>query len=145
VLRRASLARALGASRSIAGFTGALKRLSDIALASVGLLIAFPAMLWIAAVAKVQDGGPAIFRQVRVGRDGKPFTMLKFRTMVVDAEARQADLIALSDGHGAFFKLRHDPRSPSSAGSCASSRSTNSRSSSTSSMAQYHSSAHVRT
>jgi lipopolysaccharide/colanic/teichoic acid biosynthesis glycosyltransferase len=110
VLRRASLARALGASRSIAGFIGALKRLSDIALASVGLLIAFPAMLWIAAVAKVQDGGPAIFRQVRVGRDGKPFTMLKFRTMVVDAEARQADLIALSDGHGAFFKLRHDPR-----------------------------------
>jgi lipopolysaccharide/colanic/teichoic acid biosynthesis glycosyltransferase len=110
VLRRGSLARALGASRSVVGFTGALKRLSDIALAAVGLLIVFPLMLSIAIAIKLQDGGPVIFRQLRIGRDGKPFTMLKFRSMVVDFEARKADHIALPEGHGGLFMLRYDPR-----------------------------------
>jgi lipopolysaccharide/colanic/teichoic acid biosynthesis glycosyltransferase len=81
VLRRASLARALGVSRSTVGFTGALKRLADIVLTSVALLIVSPLMLTIAALITLQDGGPVIFRQVRIGRDGKPFTMLKFRSM----------------------------------------------------------------
>jgi lipopolysaccharide/colanic/teichoic acid biosynthesis glycosyltransferase len=81
LLRRASLARALGVSRSVVGFSGALKRLGDIVLASVGLLIASPLMLTIAAVVKLQDGSPPIFRQTRIGQDGKPFTVLKFRSI----------------------------------------------------------------
>lgn len=59
---------------------------------------------------KAQDRGPVIFRQTRVGRGGELFTLLKFRSMVIDAENRKANLLALSDGHGALFKLQNDPR-----------------------------------
>ncbi len=51
-----------------------------------------------------------IFRQARIGRDGKPFTMLKFRSMVVDAEDRKLDLMAHNEGKGGLFKLSDDPR-----------------------------------
>jgi lipopolysaccharide/colanic/teichoic acid biosynthesis glycosyltransferase len=79
-------------------------------LASVGLLIISPLMLGIAAVIKLQDGGPVIFRQARIGRDGKQFTMLKFRSMVVDAEDRKPDLMDSNEGKGGLFKLSDDPR-----------------------------------
>ena len=79
-------------------------------MASVGLLIISPVMLAIAAGVKLQDGGPIIFRQARIGRQGKPFTMLKFRSMVVDAEARKLELMAHNEGKGGLFKLSHDPR-----------------------------------
>jgi exopolysaccharide biosynthesis polyprenyl glycosylphosphotransferase len=92
------------------GWRRIVKRASDIVLTSVGLLIISPLMLCIAAVVKLQDGGPVIFRQTRVGRGGELFTMLKFRSMVVDAEIRKVDLMALSEGNGALFKLRNDPR-----------------------------------
>ena len=54
--------------------------------------------------------GPAIFRQTRVGKDGHPFMVCKFRTMVVDAEQRKAALLAHNDGNGVLFKMRSDPR-----------------------------------
>ena len=76
----------------------------------MGLLIISPLMLCIAAVVKLEDGGPVIFRQTRVGRGGELFTMLKFRSMVVDAENRKADLMARNEGNGGLFKLRDDPR-----------------------------------
>ena len=76
-------------------------------------------MLVITALIKLQDGGPVIFRQTRVGRGGELFTLLKFRSMVIDAEARKVDLLALNEGHGALFKLRDDRASPASADSCA--------------------------
>ena len=92
------------------GWQRLIKRVGEIVLTSVGLIAAAPVMLAIAAAVKLQDRGPVIFRQARVGRGGKLFTMLKFRSMVVDADARKTDLLALNEGHGALFKLRDDPR-----------------------------------
>jgi exopolysaccharide biosynthesis polyprenyl glycosylphosphotransferase len=92
------------------GWRRLVKRATDIVLSSIGLLIISPLMLGIAAVVKLQDDGPVIFRQARIGRDGKPFTMLKFRSMVVDAEDRKLQLMANNEGKGGLFKLSHDPR-----------------------------------
>jgi exopolysaccharide biosynthesis polyprenyl glycosylphosphotransferase len=92
------------------GWRRLLKRATDLALTSFGLFIISPLMLGIAAVIKLQDGGPVIFRQARIGRDGKPFTMLKFRSMVVDAEDRKFELMAHNEGKGGLFKLSNDPR-----------------------------------
>jgi exopolysaccharide biosynthesis polyprenyl glycosylphosphotransferase len=92
------------------GWRRLVKRLSDIVLTSVGLLIIAPLMICIAAVIKLQDGGPVIFRQSRIGREGKPFTMLKFRSMVVDAEERKLELMSFNEGKGGLFKLNRDPR-----------------------------------
>jgi exopolysaccharide biosynthesis polyprenyl glycosylphosphotransferase len=93
-----------------AGWRRLIKRILDVALSAVGLFVTAPIMLIIAAVVKLQDHGPVMFRQTRVGRRGEPFSMIKFRSMVIDAEARKAELLALNDGHGALFKLRDDPR-----------------------------------
>ena len=92
------------------GWRRVVKRASDIVLTSIGLVIISPFMLFIAAVIKLQDGGPVIFRQSRVGRGGKPFTMLKFRSMVVDAEDRKLGLMSNNEGKGGLFKLSRDPR-----------------------------------
>ncbi len=89
-----------------------LKRWLDLALASVTLLLASPVMLVIALAIKLTDRGPVLFRQKRVGRDGELFHMFKFRSMVVDAEARLAALKAEAgnERHGPLFKLERDPR-----------------------------------
>jgi exopolysaccharide biosynthesis polyprenyl glycosylphosphotransferase len=92
------------------GWRRVVKRLSDLVLTSVGLLIISPLMLGIAAAIKLQDRGPVIFRQARIGRGGEPFTMLKFRSMVVDADDRKLELMANNEGKGGLFKLTHDPR-----------------------------------
>ena len=92
------------------GWRRLVKRVTDLVLASVGLLIISPLMLLIAAVIKLQNGGPVIFRQARIGRGGEPFTMLKFRSMVVDAEDRKLELMAHNEGKGGLFKLSRDPR-----------------------------------
>lgn len=74
------------------------------------MLLASPLLLVTALLVRLTSRGPALFRQKRVGRAGVEFTMLKFRTMSVDAEARKADLHALDEGNGILFKLRDDPR-----------------------------------
>jgi exopolysaccharide biosynthesis polyprenyl glycosylphosphotransferase len=74
------------------------------------LLLALPFMLVVTAAIRLTSKGPALFRQTRVGVDGREFTMLKFRSMVMDAEARREDLLGLSDGNGVLFKMRDDPR-----------------------------------
>ena len=82
-------------------------------LRTIGVLLALLAAPVLAACAlaiKLSDKGPVFFSQQRVGQDGKPFTILKLRTMVVDAEERLADLMEKNQREGVLFKLSDDPR-----------------------------------
>jgi lipopolysaccharide/colanic/teichoic acid biosynthesis glycosyltransferase len=81
-----------------------------VVLASVALLFAAPIIGLFALVVKKQDKGPAFFKQQRVGLNGELFTMIKLRTMVVDAEARLAALLAKNERKGPLFKMDNDPR-----------------------------------
>lgn len=86
------------------------KRMTDVALSF--LAIALTAPLWIAIAIAVEVGspGPVLFKQRRVGQRGRPFTILKFRTMVVGAEGMLDDLRELNEADGPLFKLKDDPR-----------------------------------
>ncbi|WP_228386713.1 sugar transferase [Ornithinicoccus halotolerans] len=74
------------------------------------LLVLSPLLAVLAFAVWREDRGPVLFRQVRVGQDGRPFTMLKLRTMITDAEQRLPTLMAANEGAGPLFKLREDPR-----------------------------------
>ena len=87
-----------------------VKRLLDIGLAAAALLLLSPLFLIVAWAIVVLDGRPVIFRQTRVGLHGRPFLVVKFRTMVPDAEARLDELEALNEIKGHAFKLTDDPR-----------------------------------
>ena len=82
----------------------------DVTAAALGLVLLFPLLLGIAAAVGLTSRGPVFYRQERVGRDGRAFPMLKFRSMVVDADQRLAGLQARSDGNGVLFKMKDDPR-----------------------------------
>lgn len=92
------------------GWRRLLKRTADVTLTLFGLLVTLPVLIVIAAAIKLQDGGPIFFKQTRVGQAGKPFSMYKFRSMVVDAEARKSALMVMNEGKGGLFKLSYDPR-----------------------------------
>jgi lipopolysaccharide/colanic/teichoic acid biosynthesis glycosyltransferase len=87
------------------------KRCLDI-LGALTILVAIaPLLLSIAIAIKLEDGGPILFRQVRVGKRGRTFIMLKFRSMVVNAEALKATLLAQNEmADGIIFKIKKDPR-----------------------------------
>jgi exopolysaccharide biosynthesis polyprenyl glycosylphosphotransferase len=88
-----------------------VKRMSDIVLATLALVVLSPLLALIAAAIKLESAGPALFRQERVGLGGRPFTMWKFRSMTYDAEARLAEVAHLNIyGNQALFKLVDDPR-----------------------------------
>ena len=87
-----------------------LKGLFDKIVATVALIVFSPVLALIALAIVLDDGGPVLFTQTRVGQDGQLFPMLKFRTMVPDAELRKETLLALNEGDGVLFKLRQDPR-----------------------------------
>ena len=87
------------------------KRVFDVVGAAGGLLFFSPVMVAISMAVWVEDGGPVLFRQTRVGARGETFNMLKFRSMGVDAEERLAQLAENADaGNTVLFKMRHDPR-----------------------------------
>ncbi len=88
----------------------ALKRALDIVGATLALVLLSPLLLGIAALLRLREGPPVLFRQTRVGLHGRPFTLYKFRTMIPDAEARLPDLLALNEIDGQAFKLSNDPR-----------------------------------
>jgi exopolysaccharide biosynthesis polyprenyl glycosylphosphotransferase len=90
--------------------TMALKRVADVVLSAAGIVVLAPLMLIIALAVRLTSKGPALFRQVRAGRDGKPFKILKFRTMCRDAEERINEVISPDELTEPMFKLRRDPR-----------------------------------
>lgn len=88
----------------------ALKRLVDIVGAGLALILLSPVIIGAALYIRWKDGGPILFRQTRVGIHGRPFTILKFRTMVKDAEQRYGEVAGHSSTNGAAFKMKMDPR-----------------------------------
>jgi exopolysaccharide biosynthesis polyprenyl glycosylphosphotransferase len=92
------------------GWRAVAKRCFDASLSFVGLVVAAPVLAMAAVAIKVDSRGPVLFRQERVGRDGRRFNVLKLRTMHVDAEERLQELLHLNEADGPLFKLRNDPR-----------------------------------
>ena len=94
----------------IDGIRLVIKDLFDRCVAGVALIALFPLLAVLGVMIWLHDRGPALFTQTRVGKDGRVFRIYKFRTMVVDAEQRRAQLLASNDTDGVLFKLRKDPR-----------------------------------
>jgi exopolysaccharide biosynthesis polyprenyl glycosylphosphotransferase len=88
----------------------AIKRAFDLLGASLILLLAAPLMLVIALAIRVDSPGPVLFRQRRVGRNGRHFEILKFRSMVSNAEELKQELRALNEAGDGLFKIANDPR-----------------------------------
>jgi exopolysaccharide biosynthesis polyprenyl glycosylphosphotransferase len=86
------------------------KRTFDLVVATCLLVALSPLLLAVALLIRLQDAGPVLYRQRRVGADGAEFDMIKFRSMVVDAEARLAEIAHANEHDGVLFKIREDPR-----------------------------------
>jgi len=87
-----------------------IKRTIDLFGAAIGLVVLAPVLLVVAGLIKLSGPGPVLFTQRRYGFNKRLFNMIKFRTMVPDAEARQADLEAMNEAQGPVFKIASDPR-----------------------------------
>lgn len=95
---------------ALEGGQGVAKRLFDVLVSGLLILVLSPLMAVVAICVKLESRGPALFMQERVGIEGNAFKMLKFRSMVVDAEARLSELEHRSEGNGVLFKMKNDPR-----------------------------------
>ncbi len=94
----------------LTGAKRAIKSFFDKAIATTVLCLSSPLMAVIAVTIVIRDGAPLLFTQTRIGKDGLPFTVLKFRTMVRDAELLREEIATLDEGDGLLFKVRRDPR-----------------------------------
>ncbi len=92
------------------GWRAVAKRAIDIVLSLFALIVLSPLMLLIALAVKLDSPGPAIFKQARIGKKGKPFTFYKFRSMHQNAEEIRASLMHLNEADGPVFKIKQDPR-----------------------------------
>ncbi|MEW1635577.1 sugar transferase [Streptomyces sp. NPDC093801] len=92
------------------GAQALLKSVLDRVAAAAGLLLLSPLFLGIVLAIRLGSRGPAFYSQRRIGRDGVPFVMWKFRTMVVDADRLKAELSGSNENDGLMFKMRRDPR-----------------------------------
>jgi exopolysaccharide biosynthesis polyprenyl glycosylphosphotransferase len=91
-------------------FQAAAKRVCDVVVAGLGLLLLAPLLVAVALAVKLTSPGPVVFRQERIGLRSRPFTLLKFRTMLVGADQLLDTLREHNEADGPLFKLRHDPR-----------------------------------
>lgn len=87
-----------------------IKRVMDIAGSLIGLLLTGIAFLIFAPLIKIQSKGPVFYSQTRIGKNGRPFKIYKFRTMVVGADAMQEQLMQQNEMEGNMFKIKNDPR-----------------------------------
>ena len=87
-----------------------LKRVMDVIGATFALLILFPLFIITALAIKLDSKGNVIYSQIRIGKNGRPFTMYKFRSMCQDADAKLPDLQNLNERDGPVFKITRDPR-----------------------------------
>ncbi|WP_341926711.1 sugar transferase [Nocardioides psychrotolerans] len=94
----------------LGGARRVVKEVGDRLAAGLALLLVSPVLLTLALAVRLDSSGPALFRQVRVGKDGQTFTMFKLRTMAHDAEDRLVAVVALNESDGVLFKVREDPR-----------------------------------
>ncbi len=102
---------AMGSRRpALTAWQRVIKRLMDVTIASLGLVLAALPMAVIALLVKIDSPGPAFFVQTRIGQNGRPFRILKFRTMVDRAEELLPQLVDISALEQPAFKLRNDPR-----------------------------------
>ena len=95
---------------ALQGWNFAVKRMTDIVIAGTMLVLLAPLMALIALLIKLDSPGPVLFKQVRIGRYGRPFTLYKFRSMRVGAEEELPKLLSLNEADGPLFKIRNDPR-----------------------------------
>jgi exopolysaccharide biosynthesis polyprenyl glycosylphosphotransferase len=95
---------------AITGWNLAFKRASDIVVSLVGLILLSPLLLLISVAIKLDSPGPALFKQVRVGKGGRRFVCYKFRSMRQGAEEERPELADRDEAMGPTFKIRHDPR-----------------------------------
>lgn len=92
-------------------YSRAIKRTFDIVMSAIGIILTLPIMLVTAIAIKIDSKGPVIFKQERVGRNGRHFKMYKFRSMCVNADAMKAQLQEQNQvGDGMMFKIKDDPR-----------------------------------
>ncbi|GAB3321551.1 sugar transferase [Geodermatophilus aquaeductus] len=94
-------------------FTGVrriAKEVVDRTAAGIGVLLLLPVLVPLAILVKATSRGPVFFTHERIGRDGRPFQVLKFRSMVVDADKVELDLHGQNEGNAVQFKMRRDPR-----------------------------------
>ena len=87
-----------------------IKRAVDLVVAVVGLVVLSPLLAFVAIWIRVRDGGPVLFRQDRIGEQGRPFHVVKFRTMSANAEERLGELEGRNEIRGQAFKVTNDPR-----------------------------------
>ncbi len=95
---------------SISGSQLFLKRSMDVAISLLGLFLLLPLFVIVAIAIRLDSPGPVFFRQIRVGKGEKLFSLYKFRSMREGAEEEQEKLMALNEADGVFFKIRDDPR-----------------------------------
>lgn len=87
------------------------KRMMDLIFACIGIFLLIPLFTLVIVIIKLEDrGGPAIFKQVRVGKNGKEFCIYKFRSMIVNAEDLKFSLVEQNEASGPVFKMKQDPR-----------------------------------
>ncbi|NJN99202.1 MAG: undecaprenyl-phosphate glucose phosphotransferase [Anaerolineales bacterium] len=95
---------------SISGLNQIVKRSIDLFFSALALILGAPLMALIVLMIKLESPGPVLFRQERVGRNGRRFTVFKFRSMVEGADEQKEALLDLNEAEGPLFKIRDDPR-----------------------------------